>query len=92
MIPFNKTSKQWLPFAVLVIGGWLITKEFAKIRYKYPKNQYINVREEAKAMGIKIKEPVSLEEEYENTMKKVDLDNWENIRIPRPWEETDAKQ
>uniref|UniRef100_A0A8B9KCC7 Cytochrome c oxidase assembly protein COX16 homolog, mitochondrial n=1 Tax=Astyanax mexicanus TaxID=7994 RepID=A0A8B9KCC7_ASTMX len=31
------------------------------------------------------KQSVILEEEYEK-MKKVDLDNWKNIRGPRPWE------
>ncbi len=33
----------------------------------------------------------TLEEEYDSLMKKSDLDNWKNIRAPRPWE-TDNKQ
>lgn len=36
-------------------------------------------------LGIK-KKKVTLEEEYEK-IKQLDIDSWENIRGPRPWEE-----
>ena len=39
-----------------------------------------------KEAGFKVKTK-SLEEEYEDTIKKVDIDSWKNIRPPRPWEE-----
>lgn len=39
-------------------------------------------------MGIQMKEPgsVTLEGEYEK-IKQLDIDNWQSIRGPRPWEE-----
>ena len=44
--------------------------------------------EETKKYGVKLKKrgEVTMEKEYEK-MKTVDIDNWENIRGPRPWEE-----
>jgi hypothetical protein len=44
-----------------------------------------------KEVGIGVKPSKTLEEEYESMMKKRDLENWKNIRAPRPWE-TDNKQ
>ncbi len=44
-----------------------------------------------KEVGIDVQPPKTLEEEYESLMKKRDLDNWKNVRAPRPWE-TDDKQ
>lgn len=42
-----------------------------------------------KLHGIEMRRPeeVTLEKEYERTMAALDLDNWENKRGPRPWEE-----
>jgi cytochrome c oxidase assembly protein subunit 16 len=39
-------------------------------------------------MGIEMKKPgeVTLETEYEK-VKKLDIDNWDNKRVSRPWEE-----
>ncbi|XP_034196072.1 cytochrome c oxidase assembly protein COX16 homolog l(3)neo43 [Osmia lignaria lignaria] len=84
----TKIFKQFVPFMLLVIGGSFLVREFAKIRYKYRKVTTYDLAKEAEAVGIKMKKPATLEEEYENTMKKIDIDNWENIRISRPWEET----
>lgn len=43
-------------------------------------------------MGIKMKKEgeVTLETEYEK-IKTLDIDNWEPVRGPRPWEENAAK-
>lgn len=35
---------------------------------------------------MKPPEEVTIEAEYEK-LKKIDIDNWENVRGPRPWEE-----
>lgn len=42
-----------------------------------------------KLYGIDMKNPseVTLEKEFDKTMSTLDLDNWENKRGPRPWEE-----
>lgn len=39
--------------------------------------------------GVKMRPPeeVSPDIIYENEVKKMDVDNWENIRGPRPWED-----
>lgn len=49
--------------------------------------------EKLKEMGFDVTEikHKTLEEEYEEMMKNTDLDNWQNIRGPRPWE-TDNKE
>ncbi|XP_003706041.1 cytochrome c oxidase assembly protein COX16 homolog l(3)neo43 [Megachile rotundata] len=91
MIAFFKTKtfrQHFLPAMVLIIGGSFLLKEFAKIRYKYKKVTSHDIHKEAELMGIKMSKPLTLEEEYEKTMSKIDLDNWENVRIPRPWDET----
>lgn len=48
---------------------------------------------ELKKYGIEMKKPgeVTLESEYEK-LKELDIDNWENIRGPRPWEEDTLAQ
>ncbi|XP_029040459.1 cytochrome c oxidase assembly protein COX16 homolog, mitochondrial [Osmia bicornis bicornis] len=84
----TKIFKQFVPFMLLVIGGSFLVREFTKIRYKYRRVTTYDLTKDTEAAGIKMKKPATLEEEYENTMKKIDIDNWENIRISRPWEET----
>lgn len=39
-------------------------------------------------VGVNMKKPedVTIESEFEK-IKKLDIENWENIRGPRPWEE-----
>jgi len=41
--------------------------------------------EEALAFQKTVKK-IDVEEEYVRTMEKLDIDNWENKRGPRPWE------
>lgn len=56
-------------------------------RYEYSKKGSIS-REDFEREGIQMKPPeeVTIEAEYEK-LKKIDIDNWENVRGPRPWEE-----
>jgi hypothetical protein len=66
--------------------------EFRNINYKFGKNNKEMIyREQLSKLGVKeddyqSKTAVSLEEEYKKMMGKVDLDNWKNIRGPRPWD------
>ncbi|XP_043286398.1 cytochrome c oxidase assembly protein COX16 homolog, mitochondrial [Venturia canescens] len=87
----NKSFKYGLPFLLFVIGGSFGLKEFTELRYRYSYVQR-GIREELKEHGIEIKKPgeVTLESEYEK-IKQMDIDNWENVRISRPWEE-DGKE
>lgn len=63
-------------------------KEFTEIKIKRrdEKTFMLNKEEALKALPHKAKE-VSLEEAYEDLTKNLDIDNWENKRGPRPWEE-----
>jgi len=80
-----------LPFLILVVGGSFGVKEFAVLRYQF-RNTKMITREEAEKHGVSMKKPeeVTLETEFEK-IKKLDIDNWENIRGPRPWEEDTLK-
>lgn len=84
----NKTIKVGLPLLVLVLGGSFYLEQFSQLRYKFGKKTSAIDRDELEKIGIKLKKPeeVTLEAEYEK-LKSVNIDNWEQKRIPRPWEE-----
>ncbi|XP_076628568.1 cytochrome c oxidase assembly protein COX16 homolog l(3)neo43 isoform X1 [Colletes latitarsis] len=84
----GKIFKHFLPFMILVIGGSFLIREFTAIKYKYRKISSYEIKKEFDKKGIKMNEILPLETEYEN-LKKLDIDNWSNVRIPRPWEETE---
>lgn len=76
-----------IPFILLVVGGSFGLKEFTQLRYTYRKGK--EYFEAINTNGLKLKDPseVGIEKEYEK-LQQVDLDNWENKRIPRPWDES----
>jgi len=88
----RKIIKYGLPFLVMMLGGSFALKEFTQLRYQFAKKVTINPKE-MNDIGIKMKEygEVTLETEYEK-IKLIDIDNWENVRGPRPWEEQPAKK
>ncbi|BFZ12066.1 hypothetical protein BsWGS_15105 [Bradybaena similaris] len=80
-----------LPFVVLVVGGSFFLKEFTGIRYQFRQERRVS-KEEAEKLGIKF---ISLEEVQEQALKEMEqmnVDNWENIRGPRPWEDSKSMQ
>jgi len=96
----SKHFKYGLPFFTFIFGGSFALSEFRSVRYDSklnPKVAKFVKPEEAfgesellKRKNIKYRnteKEVSLEEELENLNKKIDLDNWENKRGPRVWEE-----
>ncbi|XP_006616112.1 cytochrome c oxidase assembly protein COX16 homolog, mitochondrial [Apis dorsata] len=85
----TKLFRQFLPFMILVIGGSFFIQEFTKLKYKYPKVISQDFKMEIKKKGIEMKKSCTLEEEYEK-IKTLDIDNWKNVRIPRPWEEPNS--
>lgn len=88
----SKKFQHFAPFMLLVVGGSFYLREFTEVRYKYRNvTSYDDVKREVQKEGIEMKEPVTLEEEYEK-IKELDIDNWENVRIPRPWEETNTQK
>ncbi|XP_006798643.1 cytochrome c oxidase assembly protein COX16 homolog, mitochondrial [Neolamprologus brichardi] len=82
----NKTVKYGIPMLLLVIGGSFGLREFTQIRYDSQKiRKRLDPSLEAK-VNIQ-RQPVILEEEYER-LKEMNLDEWKNIRGPRPWEDS----
>jgi len=83
----RKSVKYGLPFLIMIVGGSFGLKEFTSLRYQFRKVSPVNP-EEAKKFGVEMKKPgeVTLETEYEK-LKNLDIDHWEQVRGPRPWEE-----
>ncbi|XP_015586875.1 cytochrome c oxidase assembly protein COX16 homolog, mitochondrial isoform X2 [Cephus cinctus] len=83
----KKLVKLGVPFMVLILGGSFGLREFTELKYKYSNVEGYSVRDEASKHGINIKkrEEVTLESEFEK-VQNVDIENWENVRGPRPWE------
>ncbi|XP_076013866.1 cytochrome c oxidase assembly protein COX16 homolog, mitochondrial [Genypterus blacodes] len=79
----NKTVQYGVPMLLLIVGGSFGLREFTQIRYDAQKRKRLDPSLEAK-VNVE-KQPVILEEEYKK-MKDLKLDEWRNIRGPRPWE------
>lgn len=58
-------------------------------RYQFSKVKGVS-KDEAEKMGLHKDKEVTLETAYEE-IKKLDIDNWENKRGPRPWEQNENK-
>ncbi|XP_058118634.1 cytochrome c oxidase assembly protein COX16 homolog, mitochondrial [Anopheles ziemanni] len=84
----RKSFRYGVPFLLLMVGGSFGLQQFAQLRYTFSKKGSLT-RQEAEKYGINMKrtEEVTLEGEYEK-IKQLDIDQWENVRGPRPWEET----
>ncbi|KAK5917291.1 hypothetical protein CgunFtcFv8_012194 [Champsocephalus gunnari] len=82
----NKTMKYGVPMLLLVVGGSFGLREFTQIRYD---SQRIRKKLDPslEAQVNLERQPVILEEEYEK-IKKVNMEEWRNIRGPRPWEDS----
>ncbi|XP_029454623.1 cytochrome c oxidase assembly protein COX16 homolog, mitochondrial isoform X1 [Rhinatrema bivittatum] len=84
----NKTLQYGVPMLLLIIGGSFGLREFTQIRYDAHKRH----GKIDPALEEKIKKnKVSLESEYEK-LKDAKLDDWKNIRGPRPWEDSKSLQ
>lgn len=85
---FNRRFvKYGVPFLIVIVGGSFGLKQFTQLRYQFSTVSQVTP-EEMKKHGITMKKPgeVTLETEYEK-IKNLDIDNWEQVRGPRPWEE-----
>lgn len=85
---FNRRLvKLGLPFMILMIGGSFGLREFTALRFQFRPVTSVSP-EQMKKEGIYMKKrgEVTLESEYEK-IKDLDIDNWEQVRGPRPWEE-----
>lgn len=84
--------RHFLPFSVLMVGSFVGLAEFRKLNYTYKRNDdTIMFKEYLKQAGMdendyQMRTTSSMHEEYEKTLKDINIDNWKNIRGPRPWE------
>lgn len=78
--------KYGLPFIIVVVGGSFGLQIYSQIRYDVQAENRIVAKTDALKALAGNKKPITLEEAYEEYKKEVDLDNWKNIRGPRPWE------
>lgn len=77
-------TKRALPFIVLVLGGAFAIKTVNQIKFDVlGERSKISRIERLKGGSLQQNSP---EEEFEELKKKIDLDNWENKRIVKPWE------
>lgn len=62
------------------------------VRLKYGNHQKKVTPEDLAEWGITMKpsREITLESEYDK-MKKMDIDNWVQVRGPRPWEENETQ-
>ncbi|XP_057692121.1 cytochrome c oxidase assembly protein COX16 homolog, mitochondrial [Corythoichthys intestinalis] len=77
----NKTVRYGVPMLLLVVGGSFGLREFAQIRYDAQKLR----RKLDPSLEAKVR-PVTLEQEYEKMI--INVDEWKNVRGPRPWEDS----
>ncbi|KAM9294248.1 cytochrome c oxidase assembly protein COX16 homolog, mitochondrial [Gastrophryne carolinensis] len=86
----NPTLRYGVPMMLLVVGGSFGLREFAQIRYDV--HSLKNTVDPAVANMIKNRDKeVTLESEYEK-IKDNRFDEWNNIRGPRPWEDSKVFQ
>jgi len=98
----NKHFQNGVPFFLFIFGGAYALREFRSVRYDSnlnPKATKLITPEEAfgdiakKSNKISHKQSkATLEEDLDTLYNKVDLDNWENKRGPRPWEAGSIKE
>lgn len=91
MLGKNRFLRYGLPFITLLVGGSFGLQRFAELRYAVKKGRTLT-NEEARELGVlKKEEAPTLESEYAS-LKSKDLDTWQNIRGPRPWENSKEVQ
>ncbi|XP_063383143.1 cytochrome c oxidase assembly protein COX16 homolog, mitochondrial [Cydia fagiglandana] len=80
----RKSFKYGVPFILFVVGGSFGLREWTQIRYQFSQVKGVS-KAEAEKMGLNKAKDVTLEGTYDE-IQKLDIDNWENKRGPRPWE------
>ncbi|CAD6991311.1 unnamed protein product [Ceratitis capitata] len=80
--------KYGVPFLILIVGGSFGLEQFTRLRYQFSRKKPVTP-DEMEKYGVTMKkaEEVTLDSEYEK-IKGLNIDEWENKRGPRPWEET----
>lgn len=82
----NQHFKYGFPFLIAVVGGSFGLQFFAQVRYDVQKNRKITTKTK-EILALSETKPITLEQAYDEYKQTVDIDNWQNVRGPRPWEE-----
>nr|CAB3233057.1 cytochrome c oxidase assembly protein COX16 homolog, mitochondrial-like [Phallusia mammillata] len=90
----NQHFKYGSSFLTFMVVAWFGLVEFAKIRYDLKEHQgkAAELDEKAKEFGLERKPRKSVEELYLEVVEKQNLDEWKNIRGPRPGENSRSIQ
>ncbi|CAB4011468.1 cytochrome c oxidase assembly COX16 homolog, mitochondrial [Paramuricea clavata] len=77
-----------MPMVLLVVLGSVGLSEFTEIKMKKrdEKVRKLNYEETQKLQVKKKEKPLTLEEAYKE-VQNIDIGDWENKRVPRPWSE-----
>ncbi|XP_072425296.1 cytochrome c oxidase assembly protein COX16 homolog, mitochondrial [Chiloscyllium punctatum] len=86
----SRTLRFGLPMLLLITGGSFGLREFTQVRYDVQKVKR-KIDPALEAQLNKNKNKISVESEYEK-LQQQNLDDWVNIRGPRPWEDSKSYQ
>jgi cytochrome c oxidase assembly protein subunit 16 len=77
---------------LIIAGGSFALSQVTDARYKaaHHKRTLGLTKEQLKTKGWK-EDTTNIFDEYKEMQENVDLNNWENIRGPRPWEDDNQK-
>lgn len=81
----NKTIRYGVPMLLLITGGSFGLREFTQIRYDVQKIK--RKMDPALQARVNPEQALVLQDEYQK-LQEVKLDEWKNIRGPRPWEDS----
>lgn len=85
----NRHLKFGVPFIGLLVGASFALTNVTSHRYEFRQTQSLKKDEieHLKQKGVIKREEVSLEELHAEYMQKQYSEKYENLRIPRPWED-----
>ena len=82
----NKHFKYGAPFVILVVGSSFALKYYAQLRFDIQNERHIMTKTKELQKMIGPVKQTTIEEEYDEYKRTVNIDDWKNIRGPRPWE------
>lgn len=85
----NRHVKYGIPFVATIVIGSFVVREFATVRYEFRKVQSIPREKFFEGMEDKLvdEKELTIEEIYKKMEAKKAWENWDNKRIPRPYDE-----
>ncbi|GFN97788.1 cytochrome c oxidase assembly protein cox16 homolog, mitochondrial [Plakobranchus ocellatus] len=87
----SRFARTGVPFVIFIVGGSFFLKQFASVRYEFRKGKRLS-KDEAESLGLKTADVQTVTQDLLKDIQKGDLDNWQNIRGPRPWEDSKTYQ